>query len=722
MCEHIFKCNGMFPVVVLALSCPAFASQSDSSTSDAKNNNNVITMNAVNVDGTREGSTQDGYRVKNVSGVGPWGKMKLQDTPYSVNVMSRDMLNNVQANMPTDAFKYNPYTQVYIQSNRIADNINMRGFYNTLRTQDGMRVVGAETLEDKEQVEVMTGASGFMYGIGSPSGVVNYVTKRPTYTPLANIQLGNAGGNSYYLHGDFGGALNDEGTVAYRLNVAGQDGDTYVDYQTVHKYLLSGALDWHVNDDVLLQFDASTYYNKTDGMQVAFAPANGQPLESLDLSKIDSSKLYGQKWGFQRDKVSQMGSRLTWDLRDDLKWRSAIRYSLSEQERLNVNSTNITSFDAPYGESLYHISAAPTHTINTYNYLDWQFSTASIEHTLTSGVSWDSSKSKASPDRTASKTIPGTFSFDHPTYVNKPDYSVGTGAKVDYTDNEYLNFIVSDTVKFNDQWSMLAGVNFTHDDFKTYDLVNGGVKSDYDKQRPTPTAALMFKPIPDVTTYVSYVESLEQGGTAPDTYNGHDVTNAEQMLAPMVSRQYEAGAKATVGGTLLTAAYFYIDKANQYVDPNTYTYVQSGREVHQGMEFTATGKIVPRLTVSGGLTLMNAKVKKDAADTTLEGNRPVAVPNQMGKVLLEYDLPWVHGLTLTGGAFYTGDMWNNPQNTDHIPSATTFDLGARYQTSVSSKLVTFRLNVANITDKRYWLPYGYVSDPRYVTFSTELDF
>ncbi|WDB90487.1 TonB-dependent receptor [Escherichia albertii] len=133
--------------------------------------------------------------------------------------------------------------------------------------------------------------------------------------------------------------------------------------------------------------------------------------------------------------------------------------------------------------------------------------------------------------------MPGTFYFSNPQYVDKPDYEVGEKSKVNYTDNEYISFILSDNIKFNEQWSVLAGVNFTRDEFKTYNLNNGDIASNYDKTRPTPTLALMYKPIPIVTTYISYVEAIEQGGFAPDLYNGHDVTNAGEMMAPMVTRQ-----------------------------------------------------------------------------------------------------------------------------------------------------------------------------------------
>ncbi len=88
-----------------------------------------------------------------------------------------------------------------------------------------------------------------------------------------------------------------------------------------------------------------------------------------------------------------------------------------------------------------------------------------------------------------------------------------------------------------------------------------------------------------------------------------------QILPSYVGTEYEFGAKANVGGMLLTAAWFNIDKANQYAQPNpdrTFTYVSDGREVHQGLELTATGNITTGLRILGGVTLMDATVEKTA--------------------------------------------------------------------------------------------------------------
>ena len=80
------------------------------------------------------------------------------------------------------------------------------------------------------------------------------------------------------------------------------------------------------------------------------------------------------------------------------------------------------------------------------------------------------------------------------------------------------------------------------------------------------------------------------------------------------------------------------------------------------------------------------------------------------------------GLTLTGGVFFTGNFMNDQANTDQLPSVTTYDIGARYQTTATGRPLTLRFNISNLTNKRYWLAYGYLGDPRYFTASAELKF
>ncbi|MFZ2883356.1 TonB-dependent receptor domain-containing protein, partial [Nitrosomonas europaea] len=174
---------------------------------------------------------------------------------------------------------------------------------------------------------------------------------------------------------------------------------------------------------------------------------------------------------------------------------------------------------------------------------------------------------------------------------------------------------------------------------------------------------------------------------------------------------------------LLSTALFRIEKANQFSNQAMPipTYVQDGLQVHNGVELILTGKVTDNLTIMGGGTLMDISVEK-ANDPALEGKKPVNAASRMGKIYAEYALPWITGLSLTGGIYYTSERYGNAANTDKIPSYTLYDIGARYATRVLDKSLIIRLNVINLTGKNYWQDATYLGVPRTVAFSASMNF
>ena len=85
-------------------------------------------------------------------------------------------------------------------------------------------------------------------------------------------------------------------------------------------------------------------------------------------------------------------------------------------------------------------------------------------------------------------------------------------------------------------------------------------------------------------TYASYIESLEQGGTAPLTPGL--VTNPGEVFAPARSKQAEIGVKVDGGDWAATAAVFRIMRPLQYVNANR-TYTQDGESEYNGFELPA---------------------------------------------------------------------------------------------------------------------------------------
>ncbi|MBX8589900.1 TonB-dependent receptor [Pseudomonas cichorii] len=67
-------------------------------------------------------------------------------------------------------------------------------------------------------------------------------------------------------------------------------------------------------------------------------------------------------------------------------------------------------------------------------------------------------------------------------------------------------------------------------------------------------------------------------------------------------------------------------------------------------------------------------------------------------------------------------QYTDEANNYSLPSFTTFDVGARYRMALGNNDLTLRMNVSNLTDKKYWLNSNYLGDPRTVAFSAQLEF
>lgn len=685
------------------------------------------TLEAVTVSGrmAAQGGEQDGYVSDRISAVGPWEGRDLQDTPYSISVASADLIENVQATTPDQIFRMTPTTQLsWPQSQNDTPFVYMRGFSVGVPARNGLpgAMYGhGTTTEDTERIEILSGLSGFLYGPGNVGGMINYVTKRPTAQRLNSITAGYTGGRNGYVHGDFGGPIDEAGRFGYRINAVVQDGDTRVEDYSMRKRFISAAFDWRPTDRLLLQVDGSHRdYHSTRQAYWSVAPGAKRP----SASDLDPTKLWSQPWTYYDVESRRLGANLRWEATDAITLRAG--YLNRVDTRSYIFSTNTFQADGTYTQRTN--KAAPQHmTGHAWNaFADFAFQTGPVSHKLTVGYLATSNTRYNHLDASANAPdVPG-LPLDHPVYQPEPQWpELGKQRSWNSAVNRQESWTIGDDITFNDQWSMLIGLSRATIRNDTRDAPDAPWKTAYKKSANTPTVSLIFKPTPAVTTYATYMEALEQGGVAADLYNGFPVTNAGAAFDPLISKQIEVGAKATVGGMLLTGALFQIDKGLQYYDisdPARPTYVQDGRQVHRGLELTATGKLTSNLTLIGGFTWLDAKVKQQKQNPALEGKRPVGVASRMFKLYGEYQVPGVAGLTLNGGVSYTSASWGDAMNTDRLPGYTVVDVGARYVMDAGGYPLTWRLNVNNLTNKRYWVNQQYLGDARTVMLSANLRF
>src|SRR5437879_5933242 len=196
-------------------------------------------------------------------------------------------------------------------------------------------------------------------------------------------------------------------------------------------------------------------------------------------------------------------------------------------------------------------------------------------------------------------------------------------------------------------------------------------------------------------TYFDYTRGLEQSGVAPPF-----ALNAGITLAPLVSTQFEVGAKALIGGINFGLAAFQISKTEEFVN-SALLFEQDGRQRHRGVELTANGPLAGNLTFIAGVSRLFT-TQLDTSDVTVNGQRTPNAPNWQADLSFDYQVPRIKGLFFNAAVVYVGDRAVDAANTIIAPGYTTLDLGFRYVSALFGQNMIFRVNAKNVTAERYW--------------------
>lgn len=260
-----------------------------------------------------------------------------------------------------------------------------------------------------------------------------------------------------------------------------------------------------------------------------------------------------------------------------------------------------------------------------------------------------------------------------------------------------LSFAVADTLSFADDRVLLTvGARRQTVDVTTFNTTTGVKTSDYKASSISPLAGIVVKPMENVSVFANFTEGLTRGTIVGDSY-----ANRGEILKPFKSRQYEAGVKVDWGGIMTSASLWQIARpAGQEDGNNVYGYF--GEQRNRGLELSAYGELMPGLRMMASAAFTQGKLTKTQNGVN-EGNRAPGVPVSTYNLGLDWDTPWVQGLSLNGRVIHTSSQYLNNTNTLKLPAMTRFDVGARYYTDIAGKDVVFRATIENLTDKRYWL-------------------
>ncbi|MDQ1093924.1 iron complex outermembrane receptor protein [Xanthomonas sacchari] len=694
------------PLCALCLFGPALAPQTASANNDSATVLDTVTVTAPRATGLNPRTVE----------AGSFRGADILDVPSTVNVVTREALDLQAAGGLYDALRNTAGVTRQQNGGDTWDQLVIRGIAVENRTN--YRLNGAMPimnfsqvpLEDKERVEVLKGASALYYGFTSPAGVVNFVTKRAGATPVTRVGLTLDQNGTAVGSVDVARRFGAERQVGVRVNAAGGALGSYLDgVGDGSRRFLSAALDWRIGDRLLLKGDVEYDRRRvTEQAAVNLPTAVGGTITLPH--PVDPTRLVGPDWADFDATTRNALLRADYALADG--WALTVEAGHSEMARDRrlaifrfANNAGVASGEGSIRGNLQR-HAVDSDLLRAE--LFGTFASGPIAHELTLGAS---RTDKGQDPIYQSNYVIASQNLYAPRVITKVSYGARpTTPTTAALDTEDTGLYALDRMRFGKNWQLIAGLRYAR-----YRSDQGSAH--YTASETTPMLAGIYKLGDTLSLYASYAEGLEEGEAAPA-----GTANENQRLAPGVSKQKELGLRwQAPGGTLLSAALFDIRRPGYYTN-NDNVFTADGEQRYTGIELSTQGQLTRQLGWQTSAQWLDPRFAQ--IGPRYDGKLPENAARRTGSAFLTYAFDALPGLSLNGGAYYTGRRPVNDLNQAWLGDITLLSVGGRYVTTLFARRTSWQLNVDNLADKRYWAGAGTrlaAGAPRTLKFTLKID-
>lgn len=658
-----------------------------------------------------------GGQVARGGGLGMLGTANVMDVPFSSTNYTSAILEDTQARSLADVVVNEASVRTLTSTGGFGEDFQIRGY--TVASGDvglnglyGMASGSRMPAAMMERVEVLKGPGTLMYGIGpsgSIGGAINIVTKRATDDPLTRLTTTYQSKSQFGVQADVGRRFGDQKEWGVRVNGVFQDGKSTLDDGRQQLGVGALALDYR-GQKLRWTLDAYTQHEDVKNFrpQVGFLPT----VTAIPDAPSGHRNFYPGTQLYLHD--SAVTSRLEYDIDPNLTVWGAAGYHEGSSYQNFPSGPGVDGLGNFNVNNAWYDAYSKTKTGEIGGRA--RFGTWGVGHTVTATV-------------TRLDQEAGNFYAAGSTYVRSSIYNPVALPPAPTTRNDatkasetaLTSFALTDTLSFaDDRLLITGGLRHQRVELENYNTTNGARLNRYDDSAISPLAGIVIKPIQNVSVYGNYTAGLTRGGIAPT-----NAANAGEVFAPYKSKQYEAGVKVDWQQRVTTTiSVFQITRPSAVTDPFTNIYSFDGEQRNRGLELSAYGEVMRGLRLMASATFYDATLTNTAGGTN-NGHDANGVPKRAFNFGVDWDMPWVPGLSLSGRVINTSSMYFNAANTLSVPSYTRFDVGARYRTQILNKSVVFRANVLNLFNRDYWLlsgTYATVAAPRTVLLSAQIDF
>ncbi|BAR99135.1 ferrichrome-iron receptor [Blastochloris viridis] len=669
-----------------------------------------VLLESVTVEGTQErgdGPVQ-GY-VARQSQAGTKTDTPIAETPQSISVVPRQQMEDQQVESVAEALRYTPGVfSEYRGASNVRDEVFVRGFSYIPRYLDGM-LVGGDADYSKiypyllERVELLAGPSSVLYGQVNPGGIINMVSKKPTFTPLREVEFTIGSNNLFQGSFDYADRIVGSDTMAFRIVGTGLSTNLQEDFTKQQGFAVAPSFTWRPNDNTTFTILSGFEYEPDFGFR-NFLDAAGTVSPIAGYGYVPRTFFVSDP-NFETEERTQawIGYEFEHKANDALTVRQKLRYFWVDYEQKTL-VWGWTSADPDTGANtvVHRTASGGADTWGTFtndNQVELKLATGPVEHTILTGLDY---RHRARDYNWGYDSNVPTISLTNPIYGYNFAGVVLDPSSEQKLDASQLGAYLQDQVKIGDL-HLTGGIRQDWADTSITEYVTPSSLG-YKDSAFTYRVGALYTFANGIAPYASYSTSFEPAIYAPPA--------GEAPFTPTTAEQFEVGVKYAPEGTrtLLTAAFYDIWQqgvVQRVYDPNigAYVYAQIGEVHNSGFEFSARSEINKNISVIASYSYIDSTITETGVTEEL-GKTPARIPQNMASLWATYfiDEGRFRGLTLGGGVRYIGESWGNNANTFEVSSYTLFDAMLKYDLgALDSRLkgAALQLNAKNIGDLTY---------------------
>ncbi len=681
----------------------------------------------------------------------------LQDTPAAVTAFDSQAIQNAGIERPADFIALTPNVNLVETQNAGNAFVIIRGITQNRNSEpsvavivDGVQQVNAaqfnQDLFDIDQIEVLKGPQGGLYGRNAIGGAIIISTKKPTDEFSGNITAGVDNGFGYFLRGGISGPIAEN--VKFRIAGSWYDTDGFIENtflndeaDPVEDFSLRANLLIDATDRLSIDLRGSMNQLRTQGLYYNIVG---------DVNTVADVEVNNPG---QNDRDIYNAA-----LKIEYKGDNAVLTSISSYDTVKEVLTGDAFDFKPIPESFF---------FNLFEFLFGPGNGFDLNQSQYLNV-----KAFSQEVRLASPEDGRAFNWMAGGYLIDTTRFISTGNMIDTGNGVFPVFRSPSTNPLNPQfsflsdgqenfaWALFANAGY---EFSPELRVDASLRYDRDRRRQTtltpqsflpnvpgvpqaqsgevrtavfddwqPKITLTYEPSPDVTLYGGYSRGFRSGGFNQTGVGAEAAANAIVGVGDLFQAEtadtFEVGAKAQLGPVRLAGAAYTTKSENSYffvflAQSSTQNLGNIPETRINGFELEATAEVLPDLDLNAAIGVTDSEIKA-FADPSVIGNEAPQISRYTFNLGAQYAGAISDSLDGLLRIDYRriGKTWWEPFNTIVRQPVDLVDVRAGVTLENGVSITGFAQNLFDETYNAEFSPGGFVFRARPARYGVEVGY